>query len=112
VIRATAARVPATVNHDDCARLAALAPSVALGALDCDESAFVQRHLASCTRPHPELRDALAVAAMIGGAAVQEAFPSAALRQRVLGAALRSPSRSPGRGPVAVPLPGLDRRAH
>jgi hypothetical protein len=72
------------VNNDDCARLAALAPSAALGALEPDDAAFVREHLATCPRPHPDLRDAMAVAAAIGWAMPDEDLPSPALRDRVL----------------------------
>ena len=83
------------MNHDDCARLAGLAPAAALGALDSDEASFVRAHLASCSRPHPELRDAVAMAAAIGGAWPEEDAPSPQLRARLLGAA-----RSEATGPV------------
>jgi hypothetical protein len=72
------------VNHDDCARLAALAPSAALGALEPDDAAFVRAHLSACPRAHPELRDALALAAVIGEAMPDEDLPSPALRERLM----------------------------
>lgn len=74
------------MNHDDCARLAALAPAAALGALDPDEAAFLRAHLAACPRPHPELRDAVELAASIAGAWPDEDAPSPQLRSRLLGA--------------------------
>lgn len=74
------------MNHDDCARLAALAPAAALGALDPDEAAFVRAHLAACSRPHTELRDAVELASAIGGAWPDEDAPSPQLRSRLLSA--------------------------
>jgi len=75
------------VNHDDCARIAALAPAAALGALDADEGVFLRAHLAACPRPHRELRDAVALAATIGDAWPEEDAPRPDLRNRVLAAA-------------------------
>jgi hypothetical protein len=72
------------VNNDDCDRTAALAPALPLGALDPEENAFVRAHLASCSRPHPELRESLALAAVLGSAMPDEDLPSPALRQRLL----------------------------
>ena len=82
------------MNHDDCARLAALAPAAALGCLDHDEDAFVRAHLAACPRPHTELRDAVELASAIGGAWPDEDAPSPQLRSRLLGA-VRSEAPSP-----------------
>ncbi|HSI99371.1 MAG TPA: anti-sigma factor [Patescibacteria group bacterium] len=82
------------MNHDDCARLAALAPAAALGALDPDEAAFLRAHLAACSRPHPELRDAVELAAAIGGAWPDEDAPSAQLRSRLL-EAVRAEASAP-----------------
>jgi hypothetical protein len=76
-----------SVNHDSCARVAALAPAAALGALDPDEAAFLRAHLAACGRPHPELRDAADLAAAIGGAWPDPDLPSPGLRDRLLAAA-------------------------
>lgn len=70
--------------NTDCDRLAAMAPAMALGALDPDDAAFVRSHLAKCPLPHPELRDALAVAAAIGDAVPERAVPSPGLRSRLL----------------------------
>ena len=75
------------MNHDDCARLSALAPSTALGALDPDEAAFLRGHLAGCSRPHPELRDAIELTATIGAAWPDEDAPTPQLRARLLAAA-------------------------
>jgi hypothetical protein len=86
------------VNHDDCARLSALAPATALGALDPDEAAFVRAHLARCPRPHPELRDAIELAATIGMAWPEEDVPTPHLRNRLLSAA-----RSEGAPPANRP---------
>ena len=61
-----------------------MAPAMALGALDPADAAFARSHLASCRRPHPELRDALAVAAAIGSAIPDPDLPSPALRERLL----------------------------
>jgi hypothetical protein len=90
------------VNHDDCARLAALAPAAALGALDPDEAVFVREHLAACRRPHPELRDAVEVAAAFGGGWPEEDAPSPELRARMLSAA---------RTEASVPVTASDRGA-
>ena len=90
------------VNHDDCARLATLAPASALGSLDHDEAAFLRVHLAACTRPHPELRDAVELAAAIGGAWPEEDAPSPQLRARLLAAA---------RAETSVPAPPGSRTA-
>lgn len=73
--------------NTDCARLSALAPASGLGALDPDEAAFVRAHLAACSRPHPEMREAMALAAAIGAAWPDEDLPSATLRDRILAAA-------------------------
>jgi len=94
------------VNNDDCARLAALAPSAALGALEPDDAAFVREHLATCPRPHPELREAMAVAAAIGWAMPDEDLPSPALRERVLA---RAHAESVAAAPASV-APGPSRR--
>ena len=88
-----AGRTP-DVNHDDCARLAALAPAAALGGLDPDEAAFLRAHLAACSRPHLELRDAVELASAIGGAWPDEDAPSPQLRSRLLGA-VRSEASAP-----------------
>jgi hypothetical protein len=72
------------VRDDDCARIAALAPALALGALETDELAFAREHLAACARSHPEVREAMALAAAIGEALADEDLPSPALRQRLL----------------------------
>lgn len=69
---------------DDCARLAELAPSAAVGALESEDAAFVREHLATCALPHPELRDAMTVAAAIGWAVPDEDMPSPSLRGRIL----------------------------
>lgn len=90
------------VNHDDCARLTALAPASALGALDPDEAAFVRAHLVGCPRPHPELRDAIELAAMIGMAWPDEEAPTPQLRARLLSAA-RSEAAPPANRPAASP---------
>lgn len=75
------------VNHDECAPTADLAPASALGALDPDEAAHMRAHLATCGRPHPEMREAVAVAAAIGEALPDEDLPSPGLRTRLLDAA-------------------------
>ena len=106
------------MNHDDCARIAALAPAAALGALDPDEVAFLRAHLAACPRPHPEMQDAVALASAIGGAWPEEDAPSPQLRARLLGAARSEASEpvtphsrpAPNRSwwrPVAVGATGL-----
>jgi hypothetical protein len=87
------------VNHDDCDRIAAMAPALALGALDGDEATFAREHLATCSKPHPELRDAVSLAAAIGASLPDEDLPSPALRERVLSAA-----RAEG-GPSIARLP-------
>lgn len=84
------------VNHDDCARIAELAPAAALGALDRGEAAFLRAHLAACPRAHPELQDAVALASAIGGAWPEEDAPSPQLRGRLLSAA-RSEASTPAR---------------
>lgn len=94
------------MNHDDCARLAALAPAAALGALDPREAAFLRGHLGSCRRPHRELREAVELAAAIGAAWPEEDAPSPRLRSRLLAAA-----RSETAGPVATRRAANDRRA-
>lgn len=81
------------VNHDDCASVADLAPAAALGALDPDEAAFLRAHLATCVRPHLELREAMALAAAIGAACPDEDLPSPALRARLLDAARADAAR-------------------
>ena len=77
------------MEHDDCARVAALGPSAALGALDAEDAAFVREHLRACGLTHPELREWLAVAGAIGEALSDEDLPSPGLRDRVLDAARR-----------------------
>lgn len=94
------------MNHDDCAHLAALAPAAALGALDPDEAAFLRAHLAACSRPHPELRDAVELASAIGGAWPDEDAPSSQLRPRLLDAV-----RSEASSPVPPRQAATDRRA-
>lgn len=74
------------MNHEDCDRIAAMAPALALGALDRDEARFVRAHLASCVGIHPEVRESVSLAAAIGGALPDEDLPSQALRSRLLGA--------------------------
>ncbi|MBA4169515.1 MAG: zf-HC2 domain-containing protein [Chloroflexi bacterium] len=81
------------MNHDDCASMADLAPAAALGALDPDEAAFLRAHLATCVRPHLELREAMALAATIGAACPDEDRPSPALRTRLLDAARADAAR-------------------
>jgi hypothetical protein len=93
------------VNHDDCARLSALAPATALGALDPDEAAFVRAHLAGCSRPHPELRDAIELAATIGTAWPEEDAPTPQLRARLLAAARSEADPTPHRPRGARPRP-------
>lgn len=88
------------MNNDDCARLAALAPAAALGALDADEAAFARAHLAACPGAHPELRDAVELASAIGGAWPEETVPSAQLRARLMDAARAEAS---ARWPPAPP---------
>lgn len=101
MIRAGPGGVSPNVNPDDCARLAALAPSAAVGALEPDDAAFVREHLATCARPHPELRDAMTVAAAIGWAVPDEDMPSPSLRGRILERA-RAEAR-PATLPAAIP---------
>jgi anti-sigma-K factor RskA len=91
------------VHHDSCARVAALAPAGALGALDPDEAAFLRAHLASCGRPHPELRDAADLAAAIGGAWPDRDLPSPGLRDRLL-AAVHETEAPPRPARVAAPV--------
>jgi len=93
------------VNHDDCARLSALAPATALGALDPDEAAFVRAHLAGCSRPHPELRDAIELAAAIGTAWPEEDAPTPQLRSRLLAAARSEATPTAHRPRSARPRP-------
>ena len=73
---------------NDCQRIARLACGWALGALDADEADGLRRHLASCGRPHDELREALAIAAAIGEALPRADAPSPNLRSRVVAAAM------------------------
>ena len=84
--------------------MARLAAGWALGALDSDEAGEVRDHLATCRRPHPELRDALALASAVGSALPAADAPSTALRSRLLTAA-RS-DRQPGRRPALALLRG------
>ena len=63
-----------------------MASAWAIGALDRAESAELRWHLVGCRRPHPALREALAVAATLVHT-VRCDGPSVALRARVLGAA-------------------------
>jgi hypothetical protein len=91
----------------DCDRLAAMAPALAIGALDPADAAFARRHLAECTRRHPELSDALGVAAAIGAAIPEPDLPSADLRARVLAAArAERASRAVDVAPAAAADPG------
>ncbi len=76
--------VPRSVNHDDCAGAAELAPAAALGALDPDEAAYLRAHLATCARQHPDVHDANALAAAIGDGLPDEDMPSPTLRARLL----------------------------
>jgi hypothetical protein len=87
LIRPVGLRVHPGVNTDDCDRLASLAPGLGLGALDADEAAFARAHVAACHRPHPEVRDAIALAAAIGSALSPPDRPSPGLRDRILAAA-------------------------
>ena len=96
------------MNDDSCARVAELAPAAGLGALDRDEAALVRAHLVTCRRPHPELGDAVELAAAIGGAWPEEDVPSAALRDRLLAAIRASETAAPGR---AMGAPVLRRRS-
>lgn len=88
------------MTHDDCERVARLAPGWALGALDPDESAGLRAHLASCNGQHPELREAMTLAAAVGAAAPDE-LPSPALRARVLAALADDAPVRPRMRPVA-----------
>jgi hypothetical protein len=66
--------------------VAALAPAFALGALDPDEHDFLETHRASCTLPHPELREALLIASIFGQSEAVRTRPRPCLRRQVLDA--------------------------
>lgn len=87
----------------------ALAPAYALGALDDDERAAFEAHLATCDACAAEVRAHAEVAALLPYALVDEA-PPASLRARVLAAAVTAPGivaahpePSPGRVVTLVP---------
>jgi anti-sigma-K factor RskA len=61
-----------------------LAGAFALGAMDAHEAAAVRAHLATCDKPHAELRDALPAADVLA-ASLEPVAPTAALRDRLMG---------------------------
>jgi hypothetical protein len=84
----------------DCDRLAAMAPALAVGALDSDDAAFARAHLAGCPRLHPELREAFDLAAAIGASLPATEQPPPSLRDRILEGA-----RAPVAAPSTLPRP-------
>lgn len=74
------------MNGHDCARVAALAPAFALGALDPDEHGFLKEHRATCGLAHPELREGLVLASIFGAAEAVRTRPRPCLRRQVLDA--------------------------
>jgi anti-sigma-K factor RskA len=73
-----------------------------LGALDPEEADAVASHLASCDRPHAELRAAPG-AGLVLDAALEPIPPGPGLRNRIMdsiGAIPRAPEPGPGRAPL------------
>lgn len=66
-----------------CDAVDALAGAWALGALPADEERAVAQHLASCDRPHDELRGGVGAADVLA-LSLPEEDPSAALRARIM----------------------------
>jgi anti-sigma-K factor RskA len=71
------------VTKLDCDTVDALAGASALGALPADEERAVAQHLATCDRPHEELRGAAGTADLFA-LALPEEDPSPALRARIM----------------------------
>jgi anti-sigma-K factor RskA len=82
-----------------------LAGAWALEALEPAEADAVARHLETCDRPHPELRDAGGVGSVLA-AALDPIEPSAALRDRVMGTIASQPRT----GTVTPLRPRAERR--
>lgn len=66
-----------------CDEADALAGAWGLGALERDEAAAVSAHLATCDRPHEELRAAIGAGSVLD-AALEPMPPSAGLRARIM----------------------------
>jgi anti-sigma-K factor RskA len=82
----------------DCQRVDELAGAIALGALDPEELAAVDAHLAGCEKPHPELRELLGAGTALAWT-IEPRDPDPELRARVMasvggGARAQEPARA------------------
>lgn len=79
------------MNPRACSALDPFAAGHALGSLDPAERRFVAAHLGDCGRPHPAVRESLAVAGAIGEALAAPCGPPSSLRAALLEAVRREP---------------------
>ena len=84
-----------------CQDVEELAAALALGALDPDEEATVQAHLADCEEAHAAVREAMG-AGLVMAESLEPVAPSAALRERLMASIERTPQDV---APSAVPAP-------
>lgn len=91
--------VPGTM---DCDAADELAGAYALGSLDRDERASVEAHLASCPRPHQELRGLVGVGELLA-ASLEPILPSPGLRDKLMTSIATTP-QDHAAAPSAVPV--------
>jgi hypothetical protein len=88
-----------------CDRIRERASGFVLGALDTSEMIEVARHLDTCSRPHPEIRDLGGVLPYIAES-LEPIEPPAWLRESVIAAARADlDSRNRSAEPIALPVP-------
>ena len=91
--------VPGTL---DCAAADELAAAYALGAVERDEEASLEAHLASCRRPHGELRGLIGVGDLLA-ASLEPVEPSAGLRDRLM-TSIATTTQDRAAAPSAAPV--------
>jgi anti-sigma-K factor RskA len=101
----------------DCAAVDELDAAFALGAVDSDELAAVADHLATCDKPHAELRSLIG-AADVMAASLDPVIPSPQLRERLMATVAATPQEhasaaaapsaaAPSAAPAIMPRRGL-----
>jgi anti-sigma-K factor RskA len=95
--------MPGTI---DCTTADELGAAYALGAVERDEHASLEAHLASCDRPHQELRSLIGASDLLA-ASLEPAVPSSGLRDRLMTTIATTPqdrAAAPAAAPAAVPV--------
>jgi anti-sigma-K factor RskA len=95
----------------DCAAVDEVDVAFALGALDADELRAVADHLATCDKPHTELRAAIGAADVLA-ASLEPVTPSPRLRERLMATVAATPQEhattasTPSAAPAIAPHRG------